>query len=143
MFPKELFPTKVMSPFSAITNAIEIINDTKFRICLYCVTNGRNHYITIFYLGNGFYNCNETYLSKKELIIVVLHFHISLIQIYYYIGIEKQVVQINYNDEYSSIVKIQQAWKKYRIRTARIRNDLVIHGLAEYWGSPSRVILEK
>jgi hypothetical protein len=34
---------------------------------------------------------------------------------------------------------IQQAWRKYRLRTSRVRNDLVIHGLAIYWGHPSRL----
>ena len=34
---------------------------------------------------------------------------------------------------------IQQAWRRYRLRTSRLRNDLVIHGLAEYWGHPSRL----
>ena len=37
---------------------------------------------------------------------------------------------------------IQKAWRKYRLRTSRIRNDLVIHGLAEYWGHPSRMTFE-
>ena len=37
--------------------------------------------------------------------------------------------------------KIINAWNRYRIRTARIRNDLVIHGLAQYFYHPSRVIL--
>jgi hypothetical protein len=34
---------------------------------------------------------------------------------------------------------IQKAWRKYRLRTSRLRNDLAIHGLAEYWGHPSRI----
>ena len=37
---------------------------------------------------------------------------------------------------------IQKVWRKYRLRTSRIRNDLVIHGLAEYWGHPSRMTFE-
>jgi len=38
--------------------------------------------------------------------------------------------------------KIQQAWKKYRIKTARIRNDLVIHGLMERWFHKSKINFE-
>jgi hypothetical protein len=130
----------VSTPFKGILEALEFIENTKLNICLYLLTNGRQHYITIFQIDNDIYNCNELYLSKKETIFVVLHFHISLIQIYYYNGIQKHVVKINYNDYYPNYVKIQQAWKKYRLRGARIRNDLVIRGLAEYWGHPSRVV---
>lgn len=131
----------VNTPFQGIKDAFETIENTNLKICLYILINGRKHYITIFQFGND-YNCNGTYLSKKEAMILVLHFHISLIQIHHFIGIEKHVVKINYNDSHPRWVKIQQAWKKYRIRTARIRNDLVIHGLAQYWFHPSRVILE-
>ena len=132
----------VNTTFQGIKDAFETIENTKLTICLYVLTNGRNHYITIFQIDNDIYSCNETRLSKKETMFVVLHFHISLIQIYYYNGIQKRMVKINYNDCHSHYVKIQQAWKKYRIRTARIRNDLIIHGLAEYWFHPSRVILK-
>jgi len=34
---------------------------------------------------------------------------------------------------------IQREYRKYRIRTARIRNDLVIRGLTEYFFHPSRL----
>jgi hypothetical protein len=40
------------------------------------------------------------------------------------------------------VIIVQRAWRKYRLRTSRIRNDLVIHGLAEYWGHPSRLTFE-
>ena len=40
------------------------------------------------------------------------------------------------------VIVIQNAWRKYRLRTSRIRNDLIIHGLAKYWGHPIRVKLE-
>ena len=45
----------------------------------------------------------------------------------------------NYIDKDISASVIQQAWRRYRLRTSRLRNDLVIHGLAEYWGHPSRL----
>jgi hypothetical protein len=32
--------------------------------------------------------------------------------------------------------KIQGAWRRHRLRTTRDRNDLVIRGLAEYFGHP-------
>ena len=39
----------------------------------------------------------------------------------------------------SKVSIIQRYWKRYRIRTAKIRNDLVLHGLAEYFYHPSRI----
>ena len=42
----------------------------------------------------------------------------------------------------SKVLIIQKYWKRYRIRSARIRNDLVIKGLAEYWFHPSRLTFE-
>jgi hypothetical protein len=33
---------------------------------------------------------------------------------------------------------VQDTWRKYRIRTSRVRNDLALRGLAEYFGHPSR-----
>jgi hypothetical protein len=32
--------------------------------------------------------------------------------------------------------KIQRTWRRYRLKTTRDRNDLVIKGLAEYFGHP-------
>ena len=43
----------------------------------------------------------------------------------------------NYKNKFAQ--KIQKAWRKYRLRTSRIRNDLVLHGLAEYFYHPSRI----
>ena len=37
---------------------------------------------------------------------------------------------------------IQRAVRKYLLRTARIRNDLVIHGLMERWFHPSKINFE-
>jgi len=42
----------------------------------------------------------------------------------------------------SKVSIIQRYWKRYRIKTARIRNDLVLHGLAEYFYHPSRILFE-
>ena len=39
----------------------------------------------------------------------------------------------------SKVSIIQRLWRKHYLRGARIRNDLVIHGLAEYWFHPSRI----
>jgi len=33
----------------------------------------------------------------------------------------------------------ERAWRKFKLRTTRERNDLLLRGLAEYWGHPSRV----
>ena len=45
-------------------------------------------------------------------------------------------------DVYISVKIIQKSYRKYRLRTARIRNDLVIRGLTEYFFHPSRLTFE-
>ena len=45
-------------------------------------------------------------------------------------------------DVYISVKIIQISYRKYRLRTARIRNDLVIRGLTEYFFHPSRLTFE-
>ena len=47
-----------------------------------------------------------------------------------------------YNDKKLAALKILKYYRKYRLRTSRIRNDLVIHGLAEYFGHPSRITFD-
>jgi transketolase N-terminal domain/subunit len=52
-------------------------------------------------------------------------------------GRTKEILNINYKKVFA--IKIQKAWRKYIIHGARIRNDLVLHGLAEYFYHPSRI----
>ena len=90
-------------------------------------------------------NANEcisytTETHKRKFILYLLSQSIVSIVLYGSIG-------INYvNHEWYNVDvqarTIQKAWRQYRIRTARTRNDLVIHGLAEYWFHPSRVLLK-
>jgi hypothetical protein len=40
------------------------------------------------------------------------------------------------------IIFIQRAWRKYFLKKVKVKNDLVIHGLAEYFGHPSRLSFE-
>jgi hypothetical protein len=37
------------------------------------------------------------------------------------------------------IVIIQRAWRKYFLRKVKLFNDSIVHGLAEYFGHPSRI----
>ena len=47
-----------------------------------------------------------------------------------------------YNKKYKNSIVIQREYRKYRLRTARIRNDLVIRGLTELWFHPSKILFE-
>jgi hypothetical protein len=134
------------SQFKALNSAFEIIKQTDLKIYIYCEILC----YCIFY-KNKCYSCNETIFNKNELINFLLKFQIQLIYI-----INNKSVAIHYHIlnnaffNYNNIIYynyftprvliIQQAWKKYRLRNARIRNDLVIHGLAEYFYHPSRMV---
>jgi hypothetical protein len=37
------------------------------------------------------------------------------------------------------IVIIQRAWRKYFLRIIKLKNDPIVHGLAMYFGHPSRI----
>ncbi len=41
-----------------------------------------------------------------------------------------------------NIIVIQRAWRKYFLKKVKVRNDLIVHGLAEYFGHPSRLSFE-
>jgi hypothetical protein len=47
--------------------------------------------------------------------------------------------EILYDFKINSINIIQRVYRKYRLRTAKIRNDLVIRGLSEYFYHPSKI----
>ena len=40
------------------------------------------------------------------------------------------------------VIIIQQAWRKYFLRKAKDKNDPIAHGLAMYFGHPSRLSFE-
>lgn len=61
---------------------------------------------------------------------------------FYEAEFEQDVEQVCIISVPYEVIIVQRAWRKYRLRTSRIRNDLVIHGLAEYWGHPSRLTFE-
>ena len=40
------------------------------------------------------------------------------------------------------IIIIQRAWRKYFLKKIKVRNDLIVHGLAMYFGHPSRICFD-
>ena len=93
-----------------------------------------------------YYNILDCYLliykgvifcSKQELIKNLFKDIIYKIKIY-----KKSSVLICYCYEKRCVNIIQREYRKYLLRTARIRNDLVIRGLTELWFHPSRVSFE-
>ena len=76
--------------------------------------------------------------SKKDLIKLLLKYEIICINVYGFIN-KLYIDEIIYNFQYKYANIIQKGYRKYRLRTARIRNDIVIHGFSKYWGHPSRI----
>ena len=131
------------NPFRVISDAIDIINNGDIRLVIITKTN--NIQILADKLNDNSYFIDDDFISnplnKQNLMKYLLkESDIFSVDIYGSIGI----YYINETWYYTNTQAntIQKAWKQYRIRTARTRNDLVIHGLAEYWGCPSRISFE-
>ena len=129
--------------FRVFSDAIDIINNIQIRLVI--ITKKNNIQILADKLNDNFYFIDDNFISnslnKQNLMKYLLkESDIFSVDIYGSIGI----YYINETWYYTNTQAntIQKAWKKYRIRTARTRNDLVIHGLAEYWGCPSRILFE-
>ena len=126
-------------------------------------TNRKNYYLKIndyvirydshyqlYFITNKFTNsCNnlnsvnsnnnlnyENLINKQELIRHLFKKNVNFLNIFI-----NHYEIVFYLNKYAIIV-IQKAWKRYRMKTAKIRNDLVIRGLSELWYHPSRISFE-
>jgi hypothetical protein len=70
---------------------------------------------------------HATWVNKREFLKVFLTTRV------FYILQGSQVIWCHENKPASII---QRAWRRHRLRTTRDKNDLVIRGLAEYFGHP-------
>ena len=114
--------------FKTILEALRSIDDERF-----CVHMGKSGMYQV-YLDDGiWFMCNMTrmsYLGSKETMCrFLLNQNVRLI-------FQEDVVLWSIMDIKATFV--QDTWRKYRIRTSRVRNDLALRGLAEYFGHPSR-----
>jgi len=131
-----------LNTFSALNHALDAIKTNEYLEI--CVTSKNKFRHTIRYVYgeyNIYYNGSSLEKNKQETMIFLLSLKINSIQIYGSIGIN-YVDKIGFHYRYIAATKIQKAWNKYRTRTARIRNDLVIHGLMELWFHPSKINFE-
>ena len=93
-------------------------------------------FITFIYYNEEYIHYNCIYFdNKKDLMLYLFKFDLTTIQLY-------GNIKKTYHYKNIPANKIINAWKRYRIRTARFRNDLVLQGLAEYFFHPSRVSFE-
>ena len=132
-----------MSIYSALIKVIDFITVSKhfleFDILISCGTR-----ISVRYFhksGNYRYktsNGNILICTKNELLIYLLKVKIISIRKFGFIFF-KWVDEYIYHYLECDIIKIQRAWNKYRIKTARLRNDFIIHGLMEYWFHPNHI----
>ena len=89
-----------------------------------------NEYFQLINKGVKLYN-------KHDLIKILFKNIICTMKIY---NKSKFFITYCYKNKYATI--IQRGYRRYRIRTARIRNDLVIHGLTELWFHPLKLTFE-
>jgi hypothetical protein len=124
--------------FSSLKSVLQIIK--KYPTIEICVTTIDQSYTISYYENFDHYDVKYNYnsLTINHVMKLLLKKNIHLIEIYGSIGI-KYVNKILYNYKKVFAIKIQKAWRKYIIHGARIRNDLVLHGLAEYFYHPSRI----
>ena len=134
------------SVFSSLKNALRMIQkypDMELYVTcidqMYTISYHKN------FINDGFYiKCTQFILHtlpKNTVMELLLGSVIDSIEIYGSVGI-RYINKTVYNYQNAFAQTIQRSWRKYRIRTARYRNDLVLHGLAEYFFHPSRVKFE-
>ena len=134
------------SIFSALKHSLEIIKKYPsmelYIMCIdemYTISYHKNFVDETFYI-----KCTKFILHTltiNKVMQLLLENIIDSIEIYGSIGI-RYVNRTIYNYKNKFAQTIQIAWRKHRLRTARIRNDLVLHGLAEWWYHPSKITFE-
>lgn len=137
----------IPTPFTYINRALTLITDNKTPELCISTTFGVYLYISFFSANFDdrfvFYqlktiNNIKLYSEKKNLIKLLLKYEIICITLYGFIN-KKYTDEIIYFFQYKYANIIQKRYRKYRIRTARIKNNLIIRGLSEYWFHPSRI----
>ena len=125
--------------FNILNKAIDSITDNE--LLELCIQVFFNKYVYIYKSNDDYllrtYN-DVRFRTKSELLKYLLIYNIISIQIYGSIDII-YINKILYDFKNNSINIIQKGYRKYKLRTARIKNDLVIRGLSEYWFHPSRI----
>ena len=135
MLLRQLLDRRKHKMFKILKNAIDDI--TKHHdLCIGIKLE--KYFININFI-NGVYKMDVfSYYNSNNLLIFLLKQKIKEVLIYGSIGI----VYINktvFQELDIPVNKIRSSWNRHRLRGARIRNDLVIHGLVEYWFHPSRL----
>ena len=120
------------TPFTALVKAVNIIEKYKFLSLnvnsLIYIRHDKYYNIFNLSLSNAVFN-------KNEILVYLLNFDIQTIFIYKY-SCKRIFIY------YKGIDIIQRMYRKYRIRTAKIRNELVLSGLAARWYHPSNMTFE-
>ena len=119
----------MLSPFSALNKALNVKNELCVIVQI-CNLKFIIRYDSYYNLYAMHYNSSKNLLNKNELMIVLLTLNIMSITI------GKKLIYLK------CVNVILRCYRKYKLRTARIRNDLVIRGLAERWYHPSRLTFE-
>ena len=111
-----------------------------------CVTTLDEIYTISFVNDHFLLKCKKSFFQYQLPIEIamrlLLGWGINEIEIYGSVRI-RYLNKILYNYKSVFVEKIIKAYRKYRLKIARIRNDLVLHGLAEYWYHPSKLSFEE
>ena len=133
-----------MNPYSALKHGIKLIK--KYPILELCVTTLDEIYTVCFVRDNFLLKCKKSFfqyeLPIETVMRLLLEWGINEIEIYGSVRIV-YLNKILYNHKAVFVEKIIKAYRRYRLKTARIRNDLVLHGLAEYWYHPSKLSFDE
>ena len=132
-----------LNTFSALNHAMDAIKTNEYLEI--CVSFRKiRHYVTIRHINNEYVFKSLLFfkdiVNKNSIMKLILNYNISSIHVYGNIGII-YIDKIGFHYQYTAANTIQKAWRKYFIRSARLRNDLVIHGLMEYWFHPNHINL--
>ena len=118
----------MLSPFSALNKALNVKNELSVIVQI-CNLKFIIRYDS-YNLYAMHYNSSKNLLNKNELMIVLLTLNIMSI------NIGKKLIYLK------CVNVILRCYRKYKLRTAKIKNDLVIRGLSELWYHPSRISFE-
>ena len=118
----------MLSPFSALNKALNVKNELSVIVQI-CNLKFIIRYDS-YNLYAMHYNSSKNLLNKNELMIVLLTLNIMSITI------GKKLIYLK------CVNVILRCYRKYKLRTAKIKNDLVIRGLSELWYHPSRISFE-
>ena len=127
----------MLSPFSALNKALNVKGGAcvnvvvKYSIIIRKFAIRYDPYINMYHIH---YFIGTDLLKKYETMKFLLNMDIMSINV-----CKNNIIKLCY---IKGTAVILRCYRKYKLRTAKIKNDLVIRGLSERWYHPSRISFE-